>query len=342
MKRHILCFDGTWNTPDDDAILEEQRVETNARRFYRSVSSIGADGLVQEPWYNEGVGTYVLNKLTGGAFGAGLDKHILDGYRYLVDNYHEGDQVFILGFSRGAYTARSLVGMIRNCGLVRPSAASFQVGMAYGLYRTREEGPDSFAARSFRSLFAREIPIRFLGVWDTVGALGIPLEAANRLNHQFYEFHDTKLSKIVERAYQAGAIDEHRQDYDITLWNPTEKPGQTLEQRWFAGAHSDIGGGYPDRRLSDLTLRWMQDRAMDAGLALTPVPVGVANYKGPLTDSYQNFLKGLYRTIHPRHYRSLLSTRFGNEVLDPSVELRRRDSAIAYRPINTGIPQLIS
>lgn len=340
MKRHILCFDGTWNTPADDAILDDQRVETNARRFYRSVSPVGPDGVEQVPWYNEGVGTSILNKLPGGAFGAGLDKHILDGYHHLVDVYNDGDEVYLLGFSRGAYSARSLVGMIRNCGLVRPSVGSIQIGVAYGIYRTREDGPDSFTARAFRNLFARIIPIRFLGVWDTVGALGIPLAMFDRLNHRVYEFHDTQLSKIVDRAYQACAIDEHRQDYEITLWTPKEKPGQTLEQRWFAGSHSDVGGGYPSRLLSDLTLRWMQDRASEAGLGLARVSLGADNYKGALTDSYFNFLGGAYRKIHPRFLRPLLKTSFGNEAISPTVDLRRRDPELRYQPANDGIPSL--
>jgi uncharacterized protein (DUF2235 family) len=340
MKRIVLCFDGTWNTPGDDAVPDDQRVETNVRRFWRSVAETGPDGVHQEAWYNEGVGTSRLNKLAGGVFGAGLDKHILDGYRQLVDTYEDGDEVYVLGFSRGAYTARSLVGMIRNCGLVRPSVASVQVGVAYGIYRTRQDGPDSMAARAFRRMFGREIGIKFLGVWDTVGALGIPLAAAARLDAALYEFHDTQLSSIVERAYQAVALDEHRGEYDITLWDPKEKPGQVLEQRWFPGAHSDVGGGYPDRRLSDLALRWMQDRAAEAGLGLAPVALGADNYTAPVIDSYAQFLGGLYARMNPPHFRPVLATGFGNEVLDPTIDRRRGLAGLAYRPTNPGLPPL--
>ncbi len=340
MKRIVLCFDGTWNTPADEAIAEDQRVETNVRRFFRSIAATGPDGVDQEAWYNEGVGAFRLNKLAGGAFGAGLDLHILDGYRHLVETYSEGDEVYVLGFSRGAYTARSLVGMIRNCGLVRPSVASFQIGMAYGIYRTRDDRADSNTAIAFRNMFSREIPIRFLGVWDTVGALGIPLQVTKRINSKFYEFHDTQLSSIVERAYQAIALDEHRGEYDIALWDAEEKPEQTLEQRWFPGAHADVGGGYPDRRLSDLSLRWMQDRALEAGLGVSPVLLGADNYKGPLTDSYRLFLGGLYARNHQRHFRPVMGTRFGNEVVDPALQNRRTDADAAYRPSNVGLPSL--
>jgi uncharacterized protein (DUF2235 family) len=342
MKRIVLCFDGTWNKPADEAVPETMRVETNVRRFFESITATAADGVEQVAWYNEGVGTQWYDEGLGGAFGAGLDQHILDGYRFLVETHDDDDEVYVLGFSRGAYTARSLVGMIRNCGLVRPSFASWTVGAAYGIYRTRDDGPDSAVARAFREQFGREIVIRFLGVWDTVGALGIPDHFADKLKEVFYRFHDTALSRIVQNAYQAIALDEFREDYAICLWDPPEKPEQTVEQRWFVGAHSDVGGGYPDRRLSDLTLRWMQDRAAAVGLGLTPVTLGDDNFGGTLTDSYSQFLDGVYAKIHPRYVRPVLTTSFGGEILDSSIERRRRAGALAYQPTNLGLPPLVS
>lgn len=341
MKRIILCFDGTWNAPADDSIPEEQRVETNVWRFFRSIDPTGDHGIEQDAWYNAGVGTSALNKFTGGAFGAGLDKHILDGYSHLVSTYEVGDEIYVLGFSRGAYTARSLVGLVRNCGIVKKNFASkIQIGVAYGIYRTRDDGPDSETAKTFRDLFSHATKIHFLGVWDTVGALGIPLQAANRLNAKLYQFHDTELSSIVDRAYQAVAVDEHREEYNITLWTPKEKPNQVLEQRWFPGAHADIGGGYSDRRLSDLTLRWMQDKAAAAGLALKPASPGLDYFKGTLTDSYVKFLDGLYAFTHPPFYRPVCQIPFGNEIVDTAVDSRRRDLTLAYNPPNVGLPIL--
>src|SRR5574341_1342272 len=272
MKRIVLCFDGTWNKPADEALPSDQQVETNVRRFYESVKDRGAEGTQQVKWYDEGVGTKWYDQFIGGASGTGLELHLVQGYEFLANNYQDGDQVYVLGFSRGAYTARSLVGMIRNCGLIEPKHLGLRVAVAYGIYRTRDDNADSFAAKLFRSSFCREIKIKFVGVWDTVGALGIPLDILKDVNMKFYEFHDTKLSSIVENAYHAIAIDEHRQDYDVCLWNPEAKPQRQLEQRWFIGAHCDVGGGYPDRRLSDMTLRWMQDKASGLGLALAPVP----------------------------------------------------------------------
>jgi uncharacterized protein (DUF2235 family) len=194
-------------------------------------------------------------------------------------------------------------------------------------------------AKLFRSSFCRDIRIKFIGVWDTVGALGIPSDLVKSLNMKFYEFHDTELSGIVDNAYHAVAVDEHRQDYDVCLWNPKSKPGQAMEQRWYMGAHCDVGGGYTDRRLSDLPLRWIQDKASALGLGLTPVVIGAENYRGGFTDSYMEFLKGLYAKKNPRHYRSIGRTPFGNEAVDPSVQQRRKSDS-TYEPQNNGLPKL--
>lgn len=339
MKRIVLCFDGTWNKPADENLPTVQQVETNVRRFYESVKETGADGAKQLKWYDEGVGTRWYDQFIGGAIGTGLEINIVQGYEFLCKNYEDGDQVFVLGFSRGAYTARSLVGMVRNCGLVESKYLALRVGIAYGIYRTRDDGPDSITAKLFRSSFCRDMRIKFIGVWDTVGALGIPSDLIKTLNMKFYEFHDTELSGIVDNAYHAVAIDEHRGDYDVCLWNPKSKPGQTMEQRWYIGAHCDVGGGYADRRLSDVPLRWIQDKASALGLGVTPVAVGPENYRGVFTDSYIEFLKGLYAKKNARHYRSIGKTQFGNETVDPSVQQRRKTDP-SYEPQNNGLPTL--
>ena len=174
-KRIVLCFDGTWSQPADENLPPEDQIETNVRHFYESIASTGEDGVPQMKWYNPGVGTEWWNRFAGGAMGAGLDLHIVDGYRALADHYDPRDEVYVLGFSRGAYTARSLVGMVRNCGLAkRGLGMTLRIGTAYGIYRTREDRVDSAAATSFRAAFSYEIPIKFLGVWDTVGAWAFP------------------------------------------------------------------------------------------------------------------------------------------------------------------------
>ena len=339
MRRIVLCFDGTWNKPADENLAAAEQVETNVCRFYRSVKQAASDGTQQLKWYDEGVGTKWYDRFIGAAVGVGLEKNILDGYKFLAQQYKDGDEVYVLGFSRGAYTARSLVGLLRNCGLVENKRLPLRIAMAYGIYRTRDDGPDSSTALQFKARFSREIKVKFLGVWDTVGALGIPLDLLNGLNMQFYEFHDTKLSTIVENACHAIAVDEHRNDYDACLWTPDIKPEQSLQQRWFLGAHCDVGGGYEDRRLSDLALRWMQDNAAAASLAVEPVQITPDNYCGPFRDSYSEFLKGLYAKKNPRHYREIGATQFGNESVDESVHNRRREDR-DYEPQNNGLPPL--
>jgi uncharacterized protein (DUF2235 family) len=339
MKRIVICFDGTWNRPGDENLPEDQQVETNVSRFYDSVLDTGSDGIQQVKWYDQGVGTHWYDRFFGGAFGAGLEANIIEGYKFLAENYEDGDEIYILGFSRGAYTARSLVGMIRNCGLIEKSHVNFKVGIAYGIYRTHNDGPDSRTAKLFRFAFSREVDITFVGVWDTVGALGIPLDVLNKFNAKFYEFHDTRLSRIVKNAYHALAIDENRKDYDACLWDPSETPEQAMEQRWFVGAHSNVGGGYNDRELSDMALRWMQNKASALGLGLTPIEPGENNYLGPYRDSYMEFLGGKYAGRNPRYYRSIGTTRFGNEIIDESVGKRRHNDS-KYKPENGGLPAL--
>ena len=323
-KRIVICFDGTWNTPSEsfaglkslhdrfasltgrpkaavaDALESVEAaggVETNVCRFYRSVRRLTAaqapDGIAQVKWYDQGVGTEWYNRVRGGAFGIGLSRNIREGYRNLSQVWEEGDEVFILGFSRGAYTARSLVGMVRNCGLL-PKALTAgepdgpEIMEAYEIYRTRDGSANSERAITYRKRKnAPIIPIKFLGVWDTVGALGVPVQSFEEFNREQFQFHDTELSAIVENAYHAIAVDEHREPYAPSLWDPKEKPRQTIEQRWFVGAHADVGGGYESRHLSDIALAWMQQKAQACGLHLDPSGIAAVrpeNAAGALAD----------------------------------------------------------
>ena len=120
----------------------------------------------------------------GGGIGAGLEINIVQGYEFLAKEYQEGDEIYVLGFSRGAYTARSLVGMVRNCGLIYPKHLGLRALMAYGIYRTRDDNADSATAKLFRSSYCRDVKIKFIGVWDTVGALGVPLDILKDVQHE--------------------------------------------------------------------------------------------------------------------------------------------------------------
>ncbi|RDH75682.1 DUF2235 domain-containing protein [Mycolicibacterium moriokaense] len=263
-KRLVLCCDGTWNSPD-------QQAPTNVTKIALAVAPFDSTGREQRTFYHRGVGTDKWERFRGGAFGVGLSRNVRDAYRFLVQNYDPGDELYLFGFSRGAYTARSTAGFVRNCGILRREQAD-RVDEAYELYRDKSSKthPRGTEATLFRRSYSHETRIRFIGVWDTVGALGIPVDGAlAKLINQRWEFHDTKLSGTVDAAYQALAIDEKRGPFRPTLWEPqpVASPGQTVEQVWFAGVHSDVGGGYPDHEISDIPLLWMVDRARRAGLS---------------------------------------------------------------------------
>ncbi len=258
MKRIAIFADGTWNSP-------EKGGATNVLRMTRAVQP-EAGGAEQVAFYDWGVGTD-RKILMGGIAGVGIDKNIMDCYRFIVHNYDEGDQLFFFGFSRGAYTVRSLAGFIRNCGLLtRPHAN--KIPDAFRLYRkrTKASGPNESEAASFRKKYAVAdiTPIEFVGAWDTVGKLGIPVPFWGTLNDSKFLFHDTEPSKIVQHARHAVSIDENREDFKPVLWS--DKPNVDIQQVWFSGVHSDVGGGHKNRGLSDCASSWMVAEAAKCGL----------------------------------------------------------------------------
>jgi len=253
MKRIIFCADGTWDDPQS---------ATNVYGLYKAIP-LSSD---QIAFYDDGVGSdgTPLEKLTGGAFGDGLFQKIKDGYTKICHVYDEGDEIFIFGFSRGAYTARSLAGMIAVCGLPTEDFDNNLVNDAFTAYRNKDQRA---AFQSKYKLF--DAKIKMVGVWDTVGALGIPAIFGG-IDPNIYGFLDTNLHPDVLNAYQALAIDERRQEFPPTLWTEPNPPvpGQVIEQVWFAGVHCDVGGGYADTSLSDITLSWMINNATALGLQL--------------------------------------------------------------------------
>ena len=324
MKKLVVFFDGTWNTPED---------KTNVHALYKLLQTGVSTN--QECIYIEGVGTQsgglfdsAFNFL-GGAFGSGLDDNILEGYRWLVGNYQENDQIFLFGFSRGAYSARSLAGLIRNSGILRREHSSY-LDEAYELYRD-DLHPDTKQTKEFRQRFSFECDIQFIGVWDTVGSLGIPVDGLDLPGfNDYYKFHDTKLSSKVKTAYHALAINECRSPYVPTLWtkrgpSETRPPSSPVEQRWFIGAHSNVGGGYPNDMLCNLSCRWIQKMAQRHGLEfLSDWPVGADDFKAAPRDSFTEFM-----TAHPQleeivtcKARPVGRRSTVNETIDPSVVRR--------------------
>src|ERR1700712_4781405 len=280
-KRLIICCDGTWNTPDQTE--NGQPALTNVTKVALSVAPSSEAGIEQRVHYQPGVGVGRWEHILGGAFGYGLSRNVRDAYRFIVENYEPGDELYFFGFSRGAFTARSTVGLIRNAGVLRRENIG-QIDEAYNLYRDKATHPNDVASQLFRRTYSFEPRIRFIGVWDTVGALGIPLSGVPGMKglSKRWAFHDTTLSSIVDAAYQALAIDEKRGVFEPAIWEPqTGSDDQIIEQVWFSGVHSDVGGGYADTALSDIALTWMVHRAANSGLefrtgAITPAPGSIA------------------------------------------------------------------
>lgn len=324
MKRLVVCCDGTWNTA-------QQSCPTNVERMCKAVASTDASGVPQVVFYHDGVGAKRWERLRGGAFGFGLSRNVQDAYRFLVDKYEPGDELYLLGFSRGAYTARSTAGLVRNAGILRPEHKDL-IGRAYAMYRNKEK-PDAPSAVAFRRqyAYADTTPIRFIGVWDTVGALGVPdlgLPGLKWLN-QRWEFHDTTLSSRVQSAFQALAIDEARRPFMPTLWDaqPTATD-QQLEQVWFSGVHCDVGGGYKEGELSDLSFYWISVRAQGCGLALVspPTPPDPGCVTGLLHDSRTAF----YKLIKP--YDRPIGAKDPEHEFAASTAIERRKQVPAYAP----------
>lgn len=327
MKRIIACSDGTWNAPGTTD--RGKPVSTNVEKMFNCICREDKDGTRQVKAYDQGVGTgySTVDHLVGGATGAGIDKNIKDIYTFLTLNYEEGDQIYLFGFSRGAYTARSVAGLIRTCGLLKPQHILL-TERAYNLYRDRNSysTPSSDLMQAFRRNYSFEAHVHFIGVWDTVGSLGIPLSFFQIRNKKRYQFHDQTLSSTVRYAYHALAIDERRALFTPTLWEKSDtvkndpSHPQQMEQRWFAGVHSNIGGGYADCGLSDLALQWLIDKAGDTGLCYDTEQLKAIqpNCNGELRNSYNSF----YRFWAP-HIRAInLNDNTTNQTIDASVWAR--------------------
>lgn len=358
--RLIVCLDGTWNKRDDT---------TNV--FHHStlaLEGLQADGWVQRKYYDEGVGTGVLDGISGGAFGFGLEQNVREAYNWLVEHWHEGDEVYVFGFSRGAFTARSLVGFIASCGLLKRGAplAVTQLWQNYGLLGRQREGRRSWlerlaeerpTARRLNQLmrdpwtrppkddpprppglpgqrctlypselllvaWSRRIRIRYLGLYDTVGAMGIDALAIPGLRGRLALHHNLQPTSIIQRCRHALAIDEHRSSFAQTALTQylghAQREGQSwaqqtamwqrvIRQRWFAGAHSNIGGGYPDNALAHLPLRWVMAGAIKAGLVCQPLEYARGEPLPKPRDSYLEFARPFWADIFrgKRWYREL-------------------------------------
>ena len=252
-KNIVVCCDGTGNEYGEN--------NTNVVDMYEPVIR----NKEQVAYYDPGVGTFsvfgrTLGKkigvMMGQGFGYGLTENIEDAYMYLMDHYEPGDKLFLFGFSRGAFTVRALAGMLHKVGLLQKGSNNL-IPYASEVYNTRGNGP---IAQGFKKTYCHECKPHFIGVWDTVGSLGMMYGK---------QFFDDRLNADVTNAYHAMAIDEKRKKFPVSLWDETDlAPGQKVEQVWFAGVHSDVGGSYKERELSNITLIWMLENAQKHGLKL--------------------------------------------------------------------------
>ena len=332
MKRIVICCDGTWDTPNAKAAGVPRA--TNVEKLAEAVQAHGG-GVPQLLHYDRGLcGTRnILRRGLDAAAGAGLGARICEAYRWLAAHYEPGDEIFLFGVGRGAFVVRSLAGLVRNAGVLR-SVEDELVARAFALYRDRRAAshPRERAAEEFRAAHAVAdvTRIHFVGVWDTVGVQGNPL-LLNGIVAKRNDFHDTRLSSGVDRAYQALAIDEKRWAFAPAVWQrQAHARRQVLEQVWFAGTHADVGGGNVDTGLSDIALGWMAERAVAAGLglgALRAFPDPCAPLTESRTGGY-SLLPPYVRPIGPPDAPS-------GESLHPSVLERYRRQA-GYRPSNLG------
>lgn len=303
-KNIVVCFDGTWNGVDVDNDKDDIPEETNVLKLYRALDGAVTPAtrdlpdeeereardsrgrLSQIAKYLHGVGDVAnpIGKLLGGAFGAGIVKRIVRGYTFVCRNYEAGDRIYLLGFSRGAYTARAVGGMIAKAGLLDyaklgnpDKETAYQFALYVWCYYREKAGyhapknddiSDAWSNMLDKSYEVGEeqmlpdVPVEAVAVFDTVGALGIPFYSRDDTRIDLFKFTDTALSTKVKAGIHAVAIDEYRRDFSPTLWDAR----QGVTECWFIGAHADVGGGYEDTGLSDLSMAWMQTKLTACGV----------------------------------------------------------------------------
>jgi uncharacterized protein (DUF2235 family) len=355
-QKLAVFLDGTWNNVGDD---------TNVWRLKSLLSPTSTDGSPQLAYYKKGVSGFL-----GGWVGKGLDDDITDAYLWLIDHYNpdnHDDDIFIFGFSRGAYSARSLAGFIVKCGLLKAGGA-LGVRQLYNRYRkadartlrallaARGNGTlrDATREEEWMMKYSMPINIKFVGVWDTVGELGIPLFSIQGISRSTLRFHSTELLPPVDYGFHALAINENRRAFSPTLWtvrtpstpDPNADPPRPLssvEQRWFVGAHANVGGGNDSDVLPQIPLRWLMKKASLHGLTFrTDVDLDGDELKADITDSYRAFMYGIYRLFSPRYFRPISAPPTQvengtesnvNETIDASV-FARWNHDMTYRPPN--------
>jgi uncharacterized protein (DUF2235 family) len=342
-KKLIVCCDGTWSSPD-------QIVPTNVVKLKNTLLETDSNGIKQEICYDRGIGTNggLIGKYIGGATGLGISKNIRRCYHFIAENFEIGDEIYCFGFSRGAYTVRSLVGLVASYGLLDKQDLeqfNYNFDLMYDHYRTEPQKRQQHKHfEKVEALKARTVKsrIKFIGVWDTVGALGAPTPMLGWVSRKLWVgFHDTEL-RNTDFAYQALAIDERRKHYRPSVWTGTHDGCQEMKQVWFAGAHRNVGGGYQHTGLSDTALLWMIKMAQQQGLEFDRTyldnPQNLnPDHRGQIVDSYSLPYRVFGPYLRPigQMHEDIDEDRPGiNEMLHESVVKRSADGLPTYNPEN--------
>jgi uncharacterized protein (DUF2235 family) len=331
MKRIVILIDGTWNE-------EGKGNDTNIAKLDPNYAAAGApliklqasDGTAQMAFYHKGVGSDpdALKHLLGGAIGLGLKQIVQDAYQTVVTHYATGDEIYIIGFSRGAYAARALAGLIGASGIQRSTdLTGFEtVWNHYRVDPTVRSGAkqgstsDKEAIASYNSMAAQDAihadrSVKCVGVFDTVGSYGVPAGIGLAALGRYFTlaalgFHDTSFGSHIDVGLHAIAVDERRRPFVPTFWTARkgERPRGQVEQTWFAGVHCNVGGGYPDAGLSDEALIWMIARmtaltGLEFDAARVKAATSAANLNGEVYDSS----KGWFIDEVAPHLRVILS-----------------------------------
>ncbi|XXQ39851.1 T6SS Phospholipase effector Tle1-like catalytic domain-containing protein [Plasmodiophora brassicae] len=373
-KRIALFLDGTWNEPGSN---------TNIWRIHSMVDKKGLDGIRQQTFYEKGVGTTFVDKHLGGLFAVSIASYIISAYEWMVANYNDGDEVFIFGFSRGAFICRTLMGIIDQYGLL-DVGAPIKVSQLYDRYcqgasevdrpANLDEILSDLPAFDMENFFleytlarhSRKIKFKYVGLFDTVCALGIPiLREIQGDSQNLLDLKRIGLSPLIEKGRHALAIDENRVGFTPTLWtdnNPAynrktrrarldasnlidgiSRYHDRIEQRWFVGAHTNVGGGYDNDPLQQITLNYIVTGAEKQGLhfrGYQPLS-GIECLAGSPHPSLETFMYGLYQwipVVGRRYWRPIGSVtdveRLNvHETIDASV-FHRWQKVPSYRPAN--------
>ncbi len=352
-KRLAIFLDGTWNSINSNTSVWRMRALCAAK---------SKDGKPQLVYYEVGV-----NGFLGGVFGHGLDENIRLAYEWLIENYNDGDEIFIFGFSRGAFTARSLASLVALEGILKAGSPiglteifdRYAKGNEESIWTLKDietSGDTSKLTEQEKWLlkYSQPAKVNVVGVWDTVGSVGVAAGNIRGISRSQFDYLQTGLFIPIQHGYHALAIDEHRSDFAPTLWSvrhpkdpnakrPPDRPLPNVEQRWFVGAHANVGGGYQNDLLAQAPLRWLMQKAESHGLSFrSEVALDGDALKAPIIDSYHSFGEGLYAIVYSPLYRAIgqepdvreNGTHINvNETIDVSVFQRWRADP-TYRPAN--------